>query len=68
MFLHEAKKELDDALSSSYPKELGRVEDDLQRALDTLKRIKTNHMSGLEKIRRTRYNARKIIAYIKRTG
>ncbi len=37
-------KDLDDALSSSYPKELGRVEDNLQRALDDLRRIKENHL------------------------
>lgn len=40
--MDDTLKDLDDALSSSYPKELGRVEDDLQRALDTLKRIKVN--------------------------
>ncbi len=37
-------KDLDDALSSSYPKELGRVETDLQRALDDLRRIKEKHL------------------------
>ncbi len=36
-------KELDEALGSSYPKELNRVEDDLQRALDNLRRIKVAH-------------------------
>lgn len=40
----DALKELDDALSSSYPKELGRVEDNLQRVLDDLRRIKENHL------------------------
>lgn len=36
-------KELDEALSSSYPKELNRVESDLQQALDNLRRIKERH-------------------------
>ncbi len=36
-------KELDEALGSSYPKELNRVEDGLQRALDDLRRIKEMH-------------------------
>lgn len=36
-------KELDEALSSSYPKELKRVEDDLQSTLNYLKRIKETH-------------------------
>ena len=43
--MDDTLKDLDDALSSSYPKELGRVEDDLQRALDNLRRIKENHLS-----------------------
>lgn len=42
--LEDPLKELDDALSSSYPKELGRVENDLLRALDTLKKIKESHI------------------------
>lgn len=36
-------KNLEDALSSSYPKELNHVEDDLQRALNALRRIKEEH-------------------------
>lgn len=46
--LDDTLKDLDDALSSSYPKELGRVEDDLQRALDNLRRIKESHMQEVE--------------------
>lgn len=41
--MDDALKDLDDALGSSYPKELGRVEDDLQRVLDNLRKIKENH-------------------------
>ena len=43
--MDDTLKDLDDALSSGYPKELGRVEDDLQRALDNLRRIKEKHLS-----------------------
>ena len=46
--IDDTLKDLDDALGSSYPKELGRVEDDLQRALETLKKIKENHMQAVE--------------------
>lgn len=35
--------ELDEALGSSYPKELNRIEDDLQRTLENLRRIKETH-------------------------
>lgn len=38
-------RDLDEALGSSYPKELGNVEDKLQMALDMLKRIKEDHMT-----------------------
>lgn len=46
--MDDTLKDLDDALSSSYPKELGRVEDDLQRALDNLRRIRESHMQEAE--------------------
>lgn len=36
-------KQLDEALSSSYPEELNHVEDDLQHTLNYLKRIKEKH-------------------------
>ncbi len=42
--MDDALKELDDALYSSYPKELWRVENNLQRTLDELKSIKENHI------------------------
>lgn len=43
--MDDAIKDLDDALSSSYPKGLGGVEDKLQSALDMLKKIKEDHMA-----------------------
>lgn len=41
--VEDTLNELDEALGSSYPKELKYVENDLQRALDNLKRIKEQH-------------------------
>lgn len=46
--VEDTLNELDQALSSSYPKELERVEDDLQRTLNSLRRIKEKHTQEVD--------------------